>query len=171
MDSLVWMRVKIWSTMPILAPSAGTKLPMCARNTIRPTCIEQEYYQYSRKFSQGKSTLLYPHYLCCINSFSSPAHVSLGPILVLSPLRCDIMLWMFQTADLHDDHFTYTAKQLNDVTSLKDTECLSSRCYILLASSPQAPPRLYLTAMEKKSGEGPGSKLRNGPEMVDSVST
>ena len=44
MDSLVWMRVKIWSTMPILAPSAGTKLPMCARNTIRPTCIEQEYY-------------------------------------------------------------------------------------------------------------------------------
>ena len=56
MDSLVWMRVKIWSTMPILAPSAGTKLPMCARNTIRPTCIEQEYYQYSRKFSQSKST-------------------------------------------------------------------------------------------------------------------
>jgi len=41
MDSLVWIRVKIWSTMPILAPSAGTKLPMCARNTIRPTCSNQ----------------------------------------------------------------------------------------------------------------------------------
>jgi len=66
MDSLVWMRVKIWSTMPILAPSAGTKLPMRARNTIRPTCIEQEYYIVAGNSSQGKSTLLYPHYLCCI---------------------------------------------------------------------------------------------------------
>lgn len=122
MDSLVWMRVKIWSTMPILAPSDGTKLPMCARNTIRPTCIEQEYYQCSRKFSQSKSTLLYPHYLLCciIVSHSLSMLISLGPILVLSPLRCDIMLWMFQTADLQDDnYFTYTAKQLNDVTFLK----------------------------------------------------
>ena len=110
MDSLVWMRVKIWSTMPILAPSDGTKLPMCARNTIRPTCIEQEYYQCSRKFS-----LLYPHYLRLHNSFSSPAHVSLGPILL-----AHFMLCMFQTADLHDDnYFTYIAKQLNNVTFLK----------------------------------------------------
>ena len=36
---------------------------------------------------------------------------------------------------------------------------------------PQATPRLYLAAVEKKSGEGLESKLRHGPEMVDSVST
>ena len=30
--------VKMCSIIPILAASAGTKLPMCARKTIRPTC-------------------------------------------------------------------------------------------------------------------------------------
>ena len=76
--------------------------------------------QCSREFSQSKSTTtLFPLFVVLHNSISSPAHVSLGLILVLSPLRCDIMLWMFQTADLHDDYFTYTAKQLNDVTFLK----------------------------------------------------
>ena len=34
--SLLWMRVKMASTSPILAFSAGTKLPMWARNTIKP---------------------------------------------------------------------------------------------------------------------------------------
>ena len=36
--SLVCIRVKILSVMPTVAESAGTKLPICARNTIKPTC-------------------------------------------------------------------------------------------------------------------------------------
>lgn len=35
--SRVWMRVNMESITPILADSAGTKLPVCARNTISPT--------------------------------------------------------------------------------------------------------------------------------------
>ena len=35
--SLVCIRVKILSVMPTVAESAGTKLPICARNTIKPT--------------------------------------------------------------------------------------------------------------------------------------
>ena len=37
--SRVWMRVNMESSRPILADCAGTKLPMCARNTISPTCV------------------------------------------------------------------------------------------------------------------------------------
>ena len=37
--SLVWMRVNMESSRPILADCAGTKLPMCARNTMSPTCV------------------------------------------------------------------------------------------------------------------------------------
>ena len=40
--SRVWMRVNMESSRPILADCAGTKLPMCARNTISPTCVEWE---------------------------------------------------------------------------------------------------------------------------------
>ena len=38
--SLVCIRVKILSVRPIVADSAGTKLPMCAKNTIKPTYKE-----------------------------------------------------------------------------------------------------------------------------------
>ena len=40
--SRVWMRVNMESSRPILADCAGTKLPMCARNTISPTCVGWE---------------------------------------------------------------------------------------------------------------------------------
>ena len=37
MDSQLWIRVKMASTAPISASSAGTKLPTRAMNVIKPT--------------------------------------------------------------------------------------------------------------------------------------
>lgn len=45
--SLVCIRVKILSVRPIVANSAGTKLPICAKNTIKPTCEEKSIYRKS----------------------------------------------------------------------------------------------------------------------------
>lgn len=45
--SLVCIRVKILSVRPIVADSAGTKLPICAKNTIKPTCKEKSVYRKS----------------------------------------------------------------------------------------------------------------------------
>lgn len=42
--SLVCMRVKTLSVIPIVAESAGTKLPICARNTIKPTYRKRDEY-------------------------------------------------------------------------------------------------------------------------------
>lgn len=42
--SLVCIRVKILSVRPIVADSAGTKLPICAKNTIKPTCKNKIIY-------------------------------------------------------------------------------------------------------------------------------
>lgn len=42
--SLVCMRVKTLSVIPIVAESAGTKLPICARNTIKPTYTKRDEY-------------------------------------------------------------------------------------------------------------------------------
>ena len=43
-------------------------------------------------------------------------------------------------------------------------------CYTYLASFP-GPSQILSHSRGEKSGEGLGSKLRHGPEMVDSVST
>lgn len=43
--SLVCIRVKILSVRPIVADSAGTKLPICAKNTIKPTYKEKSIYR------------------------------------------------------------------------------------------------------------------------------
>lgn len=45
--SLVCIRVKILSVRPIVADSAGTKLPICAKNTIKPTCKDKSIYRKS----------------------------------------------------------------------------------------------------------------------------
>ena len=45
--SLVCIRVKILSVRPMVADSAGTKLPICAKNTIKPTCKEKIIYRMS----------------------------------------------------------------------------------------------------------------------------
>ena len=57
------------------------------------------------------------------------------------------------------------------------TECLLAyyRCFRmstrLLHSLVSRPPQILSHSHGEKSGEGLGSKLRHGPEMVDSVST
>ena len=43
------------------------------------------------------------------------------------------------------------------------------KCCVYLASSP-GPSQILSRSRGEKSGEGLGSKLRHGPEMVDSVS-
>ena len=59
--------------------------------------------------------------------------------------------------------------RLNSARELKPKQP-ASKCKSRLASSPGHSQILSCTH-RKKSGEGLGSKLRHGPEMVDSVST
>ena len=65
MDSLVWMRVKIWSSMPILAPSQEQSCQCVPETLSDQPALGRSTTVHSKRFSQGRSTLLHNYFSKC----------------------------------------------------------------------------------------------------------